>query len=220
MTLIDISVPLENGMATWPDDPGFMVERRKNLALGDCATVSQLSMGVHTGTHVDAFNHFLHDGESLSEMDLSVYVGKTLVLEIAHPQCVTLEELQTHALAAELKQTERVLFKTKNSSTKWWQAPFNENFVHIHPDAASYLTQLNIKLVGVDYLSVEGFHSDTLYPNLPVAPTHHILMKHKVYIVEGLYLNNITEGWYKLTCLPVSIKDCDGAPARAILEAL
>lgn len=218
--IIDISVPLENGIATWPEDPGFLVERRKNLALGDPATVSQLSMGVHTGTHVDAFNHFKKDGKSLSDMDLAIYVGKALVIEIENEQCATVEELENHPMSELIKEADRLLLKTKNSDSEWWKAEFNESFVHIHPKAAQYLVDCGTKLVGVDYLSVEGFHSDDLYPDYQSAPTHHILMDAEIYIVEGLYLNNIDQGWYQMTCLPMSIKGCDGAPARVILQQL
>lgn len=214
----DISVPLHNRLVSWPGDPGLIIEYPMRLENGDPATVSRLVMGSHTGTHVDAFCHFKTHGRALHQMDLSVYVGKALVLEINDAACVTRTELENHPLKAELVQAKRVLFSTANSRQAWAEQPFNEHFCHIHPDAASYLAGLGVQLVGIDYLSVEGFHAERLYGES--APTHHRLMDAGVYIVEGLYFQNIPEGWYDLTCLPLAIEGGDGAPARVILRPL
>lgn len=212
--LYDISVPIENSMVSWPGDPGVAIDKRLDLCCGDPATVSSLNLGVHTGTHVDAFSHFLKDGQSLSEMDLSRYIGPARVIEIQNPTVITDEELQAH----DLSNTTRILFKTANSNSFWSREPFNEHFCHIHPDAAEYLVQQGIQLVGVDYLSVESYHAQTLYGQS--APTHQILMKAGIYIVEGLYLKDIPPGSYELTCLPLSLTGVDGAPARVILRGL
>jgi len=212
--LIDISVPVENGMAVWPGDPGVVVERRMDLCCGDPATVSALSAGVHTGTHVDAFSHFKKDGRALDAMDLSLYVGKALVIEIENPVAVTAQELKRHENA--LRATERVVFKTRNSTALWSKKPFDEDFCHIAPDAARLLVDCGVKLVGIDYLSVESFKAETLYGEK--APTHHVLMDAGVYIVEGLYLGDVEPGAYELICLPLNLSGADGAPARVILR--
>lgn len=215
-TIYDISVPISNQLPSWPGDPGIQIDRTLDLNHGDPATVSFLKMGSHTGTHVDAFSHFKPDGLSLDAMDLSRYVGRVLVVEIEDPEKITLGELQRNPSFLDLRKAERVLFKTINSRKHWHTQPFNEQFCHLNPHAADFLIELGVKLIGIDYLSVEGFHAKTLYEE--EAPTHHRLMNAGVYIVEGLNLNGIKPGWYEMVCLPMKIVDGDGAPARVILR--
>jgi len=223
MTLIhDISVPVSDRIVTWPGDPSVNVKRVLDLTCGDAATVSRLDMGAHTGTHVDAFSHFLPDGQTLDQMDLSPYVGEALVVDTGNAPVITRNLLETHLEAGAMKTAERIIFRTKNSHCAWWHEPFNEHFVHLAPDAAETLVQWGTRLVGIDYLSVEGYHSDALYKAQygERAPTHRILLRAGVYIVEGLRLNDVPPGRYHITCLPLCIHGGDGAPARAILVAL
>jgi arylformamidase len=215
-TVYDISVPISGNLVSWPGDPGIQIERTLDLENGDAATVSLLHMGSHTGTHVDALSHFKADGQSLDEMDLSRYIGRTLVVEIEDPEKITLGELQRNPSFLDLRKAERVLFKTVNSRSEWFNQPFNEHFCHLNPHAADFLIELGIKLVGIDYLSVEAFHARALYAE--DAPTHHRLLDAGVFIVEGLYLNGIKPGWYEMICLPLKIAHGDGAPARVILR--
>ena len=205
-------------MPVWPKDPGVTIEPTQSMAKGDAANVSMLHMGAHTGTHVDAFYHFKPDGKRLDEMDLSVYVGPALVLEFTSPQCITRGDLEKHPLNAELQKAERVLLKTVNSANNWGNEPFNENFCYLAPGAAEYLASLNVRLVGIDYLSVESFHAKAIYGE--DAPTHQRLIQADIYIVEGLTMKDVPEGWYDLTCLPLKIENGDGAPARAVLRDL
>lgn len=214
--IYDISIPVSSQTPCWPGDPAIQIERSLDLAKGDSATVSQLRLGSHTGTHVDAFSHFKPDGKTLDQMDLARYIGRALVVEIEDPEKVTLGELQRCPSFMDLRKTERVLFKTANSRQQWYQEPFNEHFCHISPNAARFLIELGIKLVGIDSLSVEAYHAKNLYGE--EAPTHHLFMDAGVYIVEGLNLANIQPGWYEMICLPLALKDGDGSPARVVLR--
>jgi arylformamidase len=214
--IYDISVSISNTLVTWPGDPGIRVERSLDLHCGDPATVSMLHMGSHTGTHVDAFSHFKTNGQSLDQLDLSVYIGRALVVEIEDPHAVTLGELQRNPHFLDIRKAERILFKTINSERDWARQAFNEGFCHLNPHAADFLIELGVKLVGIDYLSVESYRAKELYDE--DAPTHHRLMDAGVYIVEGLNLKNIKPGWYELICLPLKISDGDGAPARVVLR--
>ncbi len=216
-TLIDISIPLSHQMIAWPGDPGVDITRTLDVCCGDPATVSFLKLGSHTGTHVDAFSHFKQDGDSLTAMDLSPYIGPALVVEIEDPEKITLGELQRNPSFLDLRKAERVLFKTVNSQRDWYKQPFNEHFCHLNPHAADFLVELGVKLVGIDYLSVEAFHAKTLYEE--DAPTHHRLMNAGVYILEGLTLKDVKPGWYDLLCLPLKLENGDGAPARAVLRS-
>jgi arylformamidase len=214
--IYDISVPIFNQMVSWPGDPGVQVERTLDLQCGDPATVSFLRMGSHTGTHVDAISHFKGGGITLDEMDLGLYIGRALVVEIEDPRAITLGELQRNPSFLDLRKAERVLFKTVNSQTDWFREPFNEHFCHLNPHAADFLIELGVQLVGIDYLSVEAYHAKSLYE--ADAPTHHRLMDAGVHILEGLDLKNISPGWYELICLPLKVAGGDGAPARVVLR--
>ncbi|MGE0199472.1 MAG: cyclase family protein [Candidatus Melainabacteria bacterium] len=222
MPVIDISVPISERIVTWPGDPSVKVERVLDLACGDAATVSRLDMGAHTGTHVDAFSHFLPDGKPLDQMDLAPYVGNALVVDTGDAPVITKDLLESHPQVAVMRKAERLIFRTKNSRSEWWHEPFNEHFVHLAPDAAETLARWGTQMVGIDYLSVEGYHSDALYVAQygESAPTHRILLRAGVYIVEGLRLNDVQPGPYHVTVLPLNIHGGDGAPARAILVAL
>lgn len=210
-TLIDISVPITNTLTTWPGDPSVCCSRVLSLDKGDPANVSELKAGAHTGTHVDAFNHFLPDGASLDAMPLDPWVGPCRVIPIQHPTLITVDELAPYAIEA----NERIIFKTKNSEQKWYTKPFNPHFVHLNIEAAEYLAEKKIALVGIDYLSIEGYHADK-------APAHHALMHAGVYILEGLYLGHVDpkQAPYELIALPIALHGADGAPARAVLRSL
>lgn len=219
MTLIyDITTPIETDMVTWPGDPPVEVRRISDLANGDFATVSLLQCGSHMGTHVDAFSHFKPGGQTIDRMDLGIYTGPACLVEIPPEiSVITADVLGDLPCFQEKRWKEaahrRILFKTRNSGQDWSRLPFQEDFVHLDPSGADFLIEQQIALIGIDYLSVEGFKTEG-------APTHHRLMDRGVYILEGLYLQDIPADWYELICLPMKIKDGDGAPARAILRTL
>lgn len=212
----DISVPISESLPVWPGDPALRIEKTMTLENGDPAAVSALYLGSHTGTHVDAFSHFKPDGLTLDAMDLGVYMGPALVMEVEDPTRITRGELQRNPAFLDLRKAKRVLFKTVNSQTEWYRQPFNPEFCHLSPNAAEFLVSLGIQLVGIDALSVDGYHATALYDE--DVPVHHRLMDGGVYIVEGLNLTHIAPGWYDLTCLPLLIQGGDGAPARVALR--
>jgi arylformamidase len=206
---IDVSVRVRTGMPHWPDNPPIVLERVMDLGRGDPCNVSHLAMGVHSGTHMDGPVHFIHEGPGLDEMPLSATMGEARVIEIEDPKEITAEELARHRLRA----GERILFRTSNS-IRCWQAPsFIEDFVYISEQAARYLAETRVRTVGVDYLSVGGYHADG-------ALIHRILLEAGIWIIEGLDLSPVTGGRYEMICLPVKLHGSDGAPARAILKPI
>lgn len=216
--LYDITVPIHSKMVVWPGDPPVSVETVLDVCCGDVATVRRLNFGSHTGTHVDAFSHFKPEGKNLDEMDLSVYLGPARLVEVPLECKIVTAEVLT-ALGVDSSEgfwpneTRRLILKTANSQTEWVNEPFQEQFVHLSPDAANYLVACGVHLIGVDYLSVEGYFAQN-------APTHHQLMDAGVYILEGLTLQAVPEGIYELICLPLKIQSADGAPARVVLRTL
>ena len=206
---IDISVPLRNGMVTWPGDAKFERTSTLQMAQGDPCNLSQISTTAHIGTHMDAPRHFLADGAAMETMPIAATMGRARVIEIADPEVIRTSELEPHHLA----KGERILFKTKNSGYCWKTDQFQEKYVYIEPETARYLAQCGIQTVGVDYLSVGGFKSGG-------PETHRILLGAGIWIIEGVDLEHVEPGEYELFCLPLKIIGGDGAPARAVLRKL
>lgn len=204
---IDISVPLFSGMVIWPGDPSVRIERVFDLDHGDECTVSAISMGSHTGTHIDAPLHFIKGAKCMDEMPFDATIGLSRIIEIFDKGSIKAEELINHGI----RPGERILFKTRNSDRLWNSNRFAEDFVYIEHAAADFLVNRKVRTVGVDYLSVGGFDQDG-------AKTHHILLEAGIWIIEGLDLSRVEHGRYKLICLPVKILKSDAAPARAIVK--
>jgi arylformamidase len=205
---LDISVPLHSGMVHWPDNPPVEIEQMLAIERGDVCTVSKMSLGLHTGTHVDSPRHFVPGGMGVHLAPFRALIGPARVLEIANPHSVTVEDLQPH----DIQRGERILLKTRNSSRCWQTDEFVEDFVFVSQAAARYLAQREVQTVGVDYLSVGGYTEDG-------PETHHALLTAGIWIIEGLNLSQVEPGTYELICLPLKITDADGAPARAVLRA-
>jgi arylformamidase len=206
---IDVSVPLRSGMVHWPDNPPVRIERMLDMESGDVANVSTISLGSHTGTHMDAPIHFVRGGEGMDRMPLEATVGRARVIEIQDPVSIKPDELDPHGIG----RGQRVLFKTRNSARRWWAEDFIEDFVYVSQEAARYLADLEARTVGVDYLSVGGFWKDGV-------ETHQALLGAGIWVIEGLDLSGIEPGDYELICLPIKVEEGDGAPARAILRAI
>lgn len=167
--------------------------------------MSRYSLGSHTGTHVDPPSHFIESGLTVDKLPLELLMGRARVVEISHPV------IDEGALAEfDFTADVRLLFKTRNSYL-WNQRKFTEDYVYITPAAARVLVDNGIKVVGIDYLSVEKFGAEE-------CETHVTLLGANTVIIEGLDLREVEPGDYDMICLPLKIRDGDGAPARVILR--
>ncbi len=205
---IDISVLLKDAMVHWPGDPAVSIRRARNMDHGDTVNLSQISMGVHTGTHMDAPLHFLPQGDGIDTLPLEVVMGRARVLEIRDGESIKPEELALHRI----RRGERILFKTRNSPRAWQSGRFVDDFVYISNAAADYLVDRGVRLVGVDYLSVSRPNGDGY--------VHKTLLGGGIWLIEGLDLTPAPAGRYDLICLPLKLVGGDGAPARAVLKPL
>ena len=205
---IDISVMLKSGMVHWPGDPKIEIKQIHAIKKGAEANVSHLSVGSHTGTHMDAPYHFLLHGQGIDKMPFDATIGKARVIEIHDRVSIKPEELTAH----KIHRGERILFKTRNSGRCWKTNVFIKDFVYISAPAAKFLAEQRIKSVGVDYLSVGGYHKDGTI-------THQVLLKVGIWIIEGLNLSKVKPGNCEFICLPLKLWHGDGAPARAILRS-
>jgi arylformamidase len=212
MRIYDVSVPLSESTPTYPSDPGIEITPWSKLPESH-ANVSLLHFGAHSGTHVDAPAHFIEGGSKVEFLSLDNLIGPAEVVEV--PATITVIN-QEFVATLPLQNTQRILFKTRNSA--FWNNPgegFRSDYTYLDSGAAKLLVEAGIRLVGIDYLSVEQFQSKKF-------ETHLILLSHGVTILEGLDLREITPGSYELICLPLKIAggSGDGAPARAVLRTL
>lgn len=207
MRIYDISLTISPSLPVWPGDPNVFLERVSKIEEGANANVSQITMGVHTGTHIDAPFHFLPDGKTVEALQINLLTGRAYVLHLPEVDVITKTVLESAQIPP---RTRRVLFKTRNSDLWLRQVPdFQTDFVGLSADGAEYLVSRGVKLVGIDYLSVAPYKKSR--------PTHEILLNAGVVIVEGLDLSAVSHGRYTLVCLPLKLAGSDGAPARAIL---
>lgn len=206
--IYDISTPIVSGGLVYPGNPEIAITPQQEMAKGGSSNVSQLSFGSHTATHVDAPLHMIPDGGGVETLALDVLIGPALVVEVApDAAAVTEAELRRHPIAGQ----RRVLLKTRNSGFIRAR-DFHRDYTYLAPDGAEYLVSLGVRLVGIDYLSVEQFHSGH-------HRAHRTLLGKSVVIIEGLDLSVPAAGEYQLYCLPLLLPGIDGAPARTVLVA-
>jgi arylformamidase len=205
--LLDVSVSLIAGIPAYPGNPEFELQPIKRIAQGGRSNVSKLVMGTHTGTHVDAPKHFFDDGAGVDALPLDLLIGRARVIEITRRGGIG----QADLAAAGLREDLRVLLKTSNSALWNGGEAFHQDYTYLAEDGARYLVDQGVKVVGIDYLSVEQFKK-------PGAPAHHALLSHAVVIIEGLNLAETEPGMYEMYCLPLRVAGGDGAPARVVLK--
>ena len=209
MKIYDVTVAISPNTPVYEGDPNVKLETAQAILRGDAANVTDLHFGAHTATHVDAPAHFIEGAAKVFEMPLEVLIGAARVVEIDEDMmAIEAQHVEN------LNGAERVLFKTRNS--QFWSEPekgFRKDFTYIEPEAAQILVEHGVRLVGIDYLSVEKFGSEDFQ-------THLILLQNGVVIIEGLDLREVSAGDYELVCLPLKIdsETGDGAPARVVLR--
>ena len=207
--IIDITVPFRPDLPLWPGDPQPEVSMMKSIEGGYRCNVTRIDTGVHFGTHLDAPSHFIEGGKTVEQLDLDVLIGRCFVGEVPDTSEISPDHLEELGIP---DGTTRLILKTSNSAL-WSQPdhPFYKNYAAITPDAARWVVDQGIRLIGIDYLSIQLFADE-------VSTTHIVLLEDEVIIVEGLDLRAVGTGVYELTCLPMKIAGSDGAPVRALLS--
>jgi arylformamidase len=204
MKIHDISTLTNPGIPIWPNTPGFKIWRSLDQELGNEVTSSTILTDVHCGTHIDAPLHFIRDGCPVSEVNLNSCIGPSFVVDFRG-----IKEIEPSHLAKQVPQSvERLLLKTDNSEL-WPRSTFNPEFSALTFEGAEWIARRKLKLVGIDYLSIQLFNGENR--------THTVLMDAGVVILESLDLGRVSEGFYELICLPLLIEHAEAAPARAIL---
>lgn len=203
---IDITATIFDGMTRWPDDPHVQIGRVAAIDEGAEANVTAISTTAHVGTHIDAPLHFIPDGADVASVPLEKLVGAAKVFHINNSKEISLGDIQYLDIA----EGDRILFRTRNSETEWEQLPFMEDYVYLSTDAANFLAKKRISCIGIDYLSLGNKDNDP--------EVHKLILGTSIIIIEGLKLRDVTPGVYDMVCLPLKIKDSDGAPCRVIIR--
>jgi arylformamidase len=206
MPLYDATIPLRNGLVSFPGDPIFRSEPFFVRDHDNLFNLTELHMGTHSGTHVDAPSHRLDSTTTVDDIPLDVLVGPGVVLDMRGKSAIDRTDLES----SDLKGCTRVLFKT-DSGPSLHVSEFQEDYVYLTEDAASYLVELGVQLIGIDYLSIEKKDN-------PGAPVHRALLEAEILVVEGVDLLKVPTGRCEIFCLPLKIQGADGAPARVLIK--
>lgn len=196
---IDISQPISSGMVVYPGNPAVEMQRQREAKAGQTA-LTRLTLGSHTGTHIDAVSHVQAGAAGTGAYGLEQMVGEAQVVEVEVREVISATDLPATS-------SERVLIKTRNSGQS--QDVFDPTFVALDESAAEELVKRGVRLLGVDGPSVKkrGVQDRV----------HEILLEAGVIVLEGLRLTSVSPGTYELLCLPLPV-DLDGAPVRAVLR--
>ena len=208
MRIFDVTVAIRHGMPVYEGDPGVSIAPWCSTAQGALANVSLLTMGSHSGTHVDAPAHLRDGTPGVDLLALEAMMGPARVFDLTGHEQIDAASLR----AVDLGSRPRILFKTRNSA-RWREGRFHRDFAALTQGAARLLVSAGCRLVGMDGLSVDPFGSSAL-------TAHHILVEGGVIILEGLDLSAVPPGEYELICLPLKLQGGDGAPARVVLREI
>jgi arylformamidase len=206
-TFHDVSLPISEALVTYPGDPGIELAPHARIAAGDDVNVTRLAFGSHTGTHVDAPHHFIDGARRVDDIPLDVLIGPARVVEIpADVRAIGAGELER----AGIDGVARLLLKTCNARLLDRDG-FQQDFAYLTGDAARLLVDAGVRLVGIDYLSIEEYGAAE-------SVAHETLLGADVVVVEGVDLRRVAGGDYELICLPLRLAGADGAPARVVLK--
>ncbi|MFP4031916.1 MAG: cyclase family protein [Desulfococcaceae bacterium] len=201
---IDVTPPLHNGMAHWPDDPPPRFERILDIRSGDGVNLTHIDCGAHTGAHMDAPLHYIPDGPAIDDLPVSVAIGPARVVEVPTTGAISPSDWDSSSI----QPGDRILFKTGKDSARKRSA---RKTAYLSNEMAMVLARRGVILAGIDTLSVDAEGADC-------PPVHRCLLSAGIWIVEGLDLSRTPAGHYDLICLPMKIAGADGAPVRAVLR--
>lgn len=214
--IVDLSHPVREGMTTYPR-PWHVRAGLERLATVKTTgrAASRLTIGTHTGTHVDAPAHFLEGGATIESLDLDVLVGPCRVLDLSAlaPGTAIGPELLSARLGADLPK--RLILRFD-----WCGRYVDEDFYHGHPfltpDAARLLVDGGVRLLGTDLPQLDT-PPDLAPEGGPDSPIHKILLGGGVILVEYLRdLRRLTREDVELIVMPLRLEGADGSPARCV----
>jgi len=207
---IELTHPVHARMPVWPDSAAPRISQECEIDENCPVRVSWLSLGAHTGTHLDAPAHFLPDGAMVEDLSLEDLIGPAWVVDTGDAVVVDAALLEGLSIPASAR---RILFRTSNTRRGLMsESVFQTDYVALDLSGARWLASKNVKLVGFDYLSVQAFHASD--------ETHRLLLRGQTILLEGLDLSRVAQGWHELICLPFLAKGLEGSPTRVVARPL
>lgn len=192
MKYIDITQTITDRMKVYSTDPSVKIKPFKSLKKGNSCNLLELNFGSHTGTHIDAPSHILNRAETLDDIKIEDLFCKVVVVDT---QAFFKKDFFRHIKP---KRVTGLLLRSGKAQAR------------LTVDAAKSLVDNKMRLVGTDQLSIEK-SLDKYHP------VHRVLLGNNIIILEDLNLKKVKSGFYNLICLPLKIKQADGAPARVVL---
>lgn len=206
MPIYDLTVSITPKTIVFPGDPYFKSEKLMDVEKGDSFTLCHFGFGNHMGTHIDFPAHVISGGKCSSDYPLEYLLGTGRVIEIPDDSHVTAEHIE----ASEIKPGEIVFFKTRNTRDGLNDREvYTNDFAAIEPEAAVSLVKAGVKIVGIDYLSVDKVEDEDL-------PAHKMLLGNEVLVVENVNLTDVPPGEYSISICPLKVEQADGLPVRII----
>lgn len=203
----DITVTLGGDATTYPGDISYKRTMRETIADGGESNISILNLSAHSGTHIDAPRHFLEGAATIDNYPTERFVAPAHVIAVNDDTCIRPEHLED----VNIQQGDAVLFRTNNSDIGLpTRGVFSEDYVYVSPKTAELCVEMKAGIVGLDYLDVDDYHTDGY-------PSHHILLRNDVLVLEAIDLADVPAGKYILACQPLKLKGCEASPVRAIL---
>lgn len=203
---IDITQPLNEHIAHWPEDEPFHYETPVTKEMSGSVNIGKITTSTHTGTHIDAPFHFMNDGKRILDLDINRFIGPCIVLDIGEVDTIDREALES----AGITKTERLLIKTVLPNNP---QHFPEEVPGITQDGAACMKEYGVQLIGVDVPSVDPITSKTL-------DGHHALYENDIYILENVMLDHVETGYYEMVALPLALEESDGSPTRAVIRKM
>lgn len=203
----DLSTNISEELVAFPGDPQYKAKEISSLEKGSKFHLSEIQLGNHTGTHIDFPSHIIKGGKTSNDYPIESLIGQGIIIDVpSNESSITKAFIEKQPILV----NDFVFFKTSNSNLSK-NAKFMNNYVYIEPEATEELLEKKVKIVGIDYISVDKYESEDL-------PVHKLLLSKDVLIVEGLELNNVPVGRCKIYIMPLKINKMDGLPARVIAK--
>jgi arylformamidase len=201
----DISQTINPGIVVYPGDPEVKFDQTFSIVKGDIVNLYNITMGSHTGTHVDAPKHFYDQGLTIDQLSMDYFIGPAKVFELLKSSTISQADLES----CDIQKGDIVLLKTKNSALLA-RTDFDPSFTYVDPGAAEFLADVGIRTLGFDYLSIDPYKSLDF-------KAHYILLGRNIVIIEGLNMSAVAPGEYQMVALPLKLQDGNGSPARVVL---
>lgn len=205
--LYDLTAQLSEATTVFPGDPSYNMDKICCIDRGDGFNLCHIHMGNHAGTHIDFPAHVLKGGKTSSDYPIDHLIGSGIIIKVPRTERTITKKFVSEQ---SIMRSDIVFFKTENSKLSK-QSEFTDKYIYIEPEAAEELLRKGVKVVGIDYISVDRFDAEDL-------PVHKTLLSNEILIVEGLKLDNVPIGRCEIYIMPLNIPHMDGLPVRAVAK--